>query len=205
MNLLEPTSYQVCNQAMRKRGQNLLRDEDLALGIQQGDRDALTMLVERHHDPLLGFLYRMTGGDRTLAEDLVQETFLRILRSIQQYQHPRPFKPWLYMIATNLTRDHYKRADMRHTMSMPDNLGEIASQHETLPEDAMVFRHEAKRVALAIQELPAHQREAVILRYYQELSLAEIAAVLEVPLGTVKSRISLGLGRLRTALLEQEA
>src|SRR5262245_62586758 len=88
-------------------------DEELALDIQRGHAESLLCLVERHHEPLFGFLYRMTGGDRTLAEDLAQDVFVRMLSAIGQYQHPRPFKPWLYAIATNLARDHYKRAEMR--------------------------------------------------------------------------------------------
>ncbi|MBZ0288135.1 MAG: RNA polymerase sigma factor [Anaerolineae bacterium] len=181
------------------------RDEDLALDIQQGKRDGLTLLVQRHHSPLLGFLYRMTGGDRALAEDLVQETFLRVLRSISQYQYPRPVKPWLYMIATNLARDHYKRAEMRHTQSMPDETVAMNGQQEWMPEEALIFDDETRRAVNALHNLPNHQREAVILRYYQELALAEIAEILDVPVGTVKSRISLGLGRLREMLLEQES
>src|SRR3954447_15949399 len=90
-------------------------DEDLARQLQQGDRGALTALVERHYDSLLGYLYRMTRGDRSLAQDLVQETFLRALRGIGGYQYPRPFKPWLYAIATNLARNHYTSADTRRT------------------------------------------------------------------------------------------
>jgi RNA polymerase sigma-70 factor, ECF subfamily len=182
----------------------LLPDEDLALGIQQGNVGDLSGLVERHHSPLLGFLYRMTGGDRALAEDLVQETFLRLLRSIRQYQYPRPFKPWLYMIATNITRDHYKRAEMRHSVSMPEDGTEIFGQHSEYLEDVVMFDDETRQVAIAMKRLPDHQREAVILRYFQELSLIEIAEILEVPVGTVKSRLSLGLGRLREMLLEQE-
>jgi RNA polymerase sigma-70 factor (ECF subfamily) len=183
----------------------LLRDEDLALGLQQGNTMDLTALVERHHSPLLGFLYRMTSGDRSLAEDLVQETFLRLLRSIGHYQYPRPFKPWLYMIATNLARDHYKQAEMRHSDSMPEAGIELVSERETPPEESALFNDESRRIAQAMQHLPDHQREAVILRYFQELSLAEIAEVLDIPVGTVKSRLSLGLGRLREMLLEQEA
>ena len=69
----------------------------------------------------------------------------------------------------------------------------------------MLFGDETQQVILAMRRLPEHQREAVILRYFQELSLAEIAEILDVPVGTVKSRLSLGLGRLREMLLEQEA
>jgi RNA polymerase sigma-70 factor (ECF subfamily) len=180
-----------------------LTDEDLAQGIKQGDRQHLALLVERHQSPLIGFLYRMTDGDRTLAEDLVQETFLRVLRSIQQYQHPRPFKPWLYQIATNLVRDHYKRAETQRAFGMPDDM-ERMSDEFPLPEEALLLDAETQQVIVALRTLPDHQREAVILRYYQELSLGEIAEVLNIPAGTVKSRLSLGLGRLREFLLERE-
>lgn len=176
-------------------------DEDLARGIQRGIKADLALLVERHHSPLLGFLYRMTGGNRALAEDLAQETFLRVLRGISQYLYPRPFKPWLYGIATNLARDHYKQAEMRHTMSMPERTPEIESG---APEEMLLLDFEARQVATAVTGLPAHQREAVILRYYQGLSLAEIAEVLNIPVGTVKSRLSLGLKKLREHMLERE-
>ena len=83
-------------------------DEQLARQLQRGDTQALAQLVERHHSPLLGFLYRLTGGDRALAEDLVQDTLLRVLRTSQQYHAARPFKPWLYAIALNVARKSRK-------------------------------------------------------------------------------------------------
>jgi RNA polymerase sigma-70 factor (ECF subfamily) len=173
-------------------------DEDLALGVQRGSADDLAVLVERHHGPLLGYLYRMTGGDRPLAEDLVQEAFLRVLRSIGQYQYPRPFKPWLYAIATNLVRDHYKRAETRYTVG---GTGEELTRGQAVrPEERVLADEEAGQVAAAVMALPVQQREAVILRYYQSLSLAEIADALGVPLGTVKSRLYHGLRRLRATL-----
>jgi RNA polymerase sigma-70 factor (ECF subfamily) len=173
-------------------------DEDLALGVQRGNADYLAVLVERHHSPLLGYLYRMTGGDRLLAEDLVQEAFLRVLRSIGQYQYGRPFKPWLYAIATNLARDHYKRAETRYTLSETGE--EPAGGRAVGPEERVLADEQARQVAAAVMALPTHQRETVVLRYYQSLSLSEIADALGVPLGTVKSRLHLGLRRLRAAL-----
>ncbi len=177
-------------------------DEDLALGIKQGHRDCLQALVERHHSPLLGFLYRMSGGDRSLAEDMVQETFLRVLRTIDQYQHLRPFKPWLYTIATNLIRDYYRRFETRAQVDLSEQkLSQMADSDPI--EDDLQAADEAKAIAAALLSLPAHQREVVVLRYYQELPLAEISAILDIPVGTVKSRLSIGLGRLR-AVLEKE-
>jgi RNA polymerase sigma-70 factor (ECF subfamily) len=169
----------------------------LARSIQRGEAEALNTLVERHHSPLLGFLYRLTGGDRALAEDLAQEAFLRVLRSIEQYAHPRPFKPWLYAIATNTARDYFKRADTRYTDSMAEDFDSPADD----PPDAhLLAAEDARQVAAAMAALPDHQRETVVLRYYQDLSLNEIAEALDVPVGTVKSRLSLGLKRMREML-----
>jgi RNA polymerase sigma-70 factor, ECF subfamily len=171
----------------------LYSEEDLALAVQQGDESALTQLIERHHSPLLGFLYRMTGGDRTLAEDLVQETFLRMMRSIHSYHYPRRFKSWLYAIATNVTRDYFKRAETRRTISV----AEFDPEQFGASDEAGLSAGEEQMIAQALARLPDHQRSAVIMRYYQDLSLAEIAEALDIPVGTVKSRLSLGLARLK--------
>lgn len=175
----------------------LFSDEQLAFGIQRGRADDLTLLVERHYGPLLGFLFRLTGGDRVLAEDLTQETFLRMLSNIDTYRYPRPLKPWLYAIAVNLTRDHFKQAEFRHTDSVPTHFDIPVAN---TPETELVTNEETQRVAAAMNHLPLLQREAILLRYFHDLSLDEISQVLQVPVGTVKSRLSLGLKRLKERL-----
>ncbi len=187
---------------MKAGDKGLPTEEELALKVQRGDRQALAALVKHHHSPLIGFFYRMTDGDRTLAEDLAQETFMRLMRAIHSYAYPRPFKPWLYAIATNLARDHYKRAATRYQIDTePDQLHQYPAEP---PEEMLTAADDARQVAEVLTTLPDHQREVVILRYYQELSLAEIATALNIPVGTVKSRLSLGLRRLKT-VLEREA
>jgi RNA polymerase sigma-70 factor, ECF subfamily len=172
-------------------------DEQLARGVQAGRASDLALLVERHHSPLLGFLYRLTGGDRPLAEDLAQETFLRLLRGIHQFQPARPFKPWLYAIAVNVGRDHYKSADARHTDSLTEDYD---APDPLTPVEAALAAEAWQQVAAAVSALPLHQREVVVLRYADDLPLNEIAAILSLPVGTVKSRLSLALGRLRAQL-----
>ena len=181
-----------------------LSDEQLLLGVQEGQRQALAGLVERHHSPLLGYLYRLNGGDRPLAEDWVQESFLRVLRSVGQYRYPQPFKPWLYAIATNLARDHFKAAETRQTDSEPDEPGFWHNKGGTVAaaEQLFIQQETQNRVAAAILHLPPHQRETIILRYYQDFSLAEIAAIQGIPVGTVKSRLSVALGRLKDVIRE---
>ncbi|MEO8288271.1 MAG: RNA polymerase sigma factor [Chloroflexota bacterium] len=178
-------------------------DEQLMGRVKLGGGEALSLLVERHHSPLIGYLYRMVGGDRALAEDLVQETFVRVITS-RSYRPTQPFKPWLYAIATNLARDHFKAADTRYLAGDPDIVGsgERAADQGVAPgpEDAVLRAERGQEVAAAMARLSPEYRSALLLRFYGELSLQEIAAALGIPVGTVKSRLSVGCRRLRDLL-----
>ncbi len=166
-----------------------------------GDQVALAALVTRHHAPLLGYLYRLVGGDRQLAEDLVQETLLHVLRQ-RTYQAARPFKPWLYTIATNLARDYFKSAAVRTSRRSGD--AEEALLHlydsEPSPEERALAAEQGGEVRAALTQLGEDYRVVVVLRFYQGFSLQEIAEALHIPLGTVKSRLSVGVHRLRSML-----
>jgi RNA polymerase sigma-70 factor, ECF subfamily len=176
-------------------------DEELMAAAMAGDQVALAALVTRHHAPLLGYLYRLVGGDRQLAEDLVQETFLQVLRQ-RTYASDRPFKPWLYSIATNLARDYFNSAAVRHRGHTGDE--EHTLQHLSDcapgPEDCALAAEQGSEVQAALAHLSQEFQVVVLLRFYQGFSLQEIAATLQIPLGTVKSRLSVGVHRLRTML-----
>lgn len=178
-------------------------DEMLARSVQQGNTDAMHTLVDRYQGALFAYLFRLTNGDSALAEDLVQESFIRVMRSAKQYQYPRPFKPWLYQIATNLGRDHYKRLSTRQTVYLTEAIANRPDSNvRNAPEAVAMADDESAALREALEDLPDHQRETIILRYFQELSLAEIAEVQGLPVGTVKSRLSLGLKRLRSVMEE---
>ncbi len=174
-------------------------DEALMAAVSAGEQAALAALVERYHAPLLGYLYRLTGGNRPLAEDLVQETFLGLLRR-SGYQPHRPFKPWLYAVATNLARDHYRSAAVRHGTMDVDGLSHDVQDTAAGPEERAIVAEEGYAVACAIARLGDEYRTVVLLRFYNGLSLREIAETLGVPLGTIKSRLSVGTRRLRDML-----
>jgi len=176
-------------------------DEQLIRAVMAGDQMALAVLVTRHHAPLLGYLYRLVGGDRQLSEDLVQETLLHVLRQ-RTYQAGRPFKPWLYMIATNLARDYFKSAVVRKSRRSDDE--EEALLHledsEPGPEERALAAERSSEVRAALAQLREEYRVVLLLRFYQGFNLQEIAETLHIPLGTVKSRLSVGVHRLRSVL-----
>ena len=178
----------------------MFTDEDLLRSWQRGDAGALETLVERHHAPLIAHLYRVLA-DIHLAEDLAQETFLRLVRDAQSYRYPRPFRPWFYAIAHHLACNYHASAYARHVEARAE-LPETADQE---PDPAEWFerweRHHGLRQA--ITRLSVEQREVLSLRFGQELSIQETAQILSIPPGTVKSRTFAALRLLRTYLEEQ--
>lgn len=179
----------------------MLTDEVLFREWQEGSAGALEALVRRHHAPLLAHLYRLTG-DRTLAEDLTQETFFRLVREGHRYRYPRPFMPWFYTIARNLARNHWQSAYHRH-VAVGDELP--AQQAMGADPAEWLERHERRSgVRAALMALTLEQREVLSLRFDRELSVSETAAILGLPPGTVKSRTFAALHRLRALLEEDE-
>jgi RNA polymerase sigma-70 factor, ECF subfamily len=176
-------------------------DEQLMIAVMAGDQVALAALVTRHYASLLGYLYRLVGGDRQLSQDLVQETLLHVLRQ-HTYQAERPFKPWLYMIATNLARDHFKSAVVQTSRRSCDEEEALLhlSDSEPGPEERALAAEQGREVRAALAQLGEEFRIVVVLRFYQGFSLQEIAEALHIPLGTVKSRLSVGVHRLQAIL-----
>lgn len=167
-----------------------------------GSADALPVLIARHRTRLFALLLRATGR-RSDAEDLFQETWLRVGRQAQRYDPTRPFGPWLATVASRLAID-FARAGARHEPApqSSETAPETASSKPT-PE-ALVAQAQARaEVADALQALPVHLREAVLLRYFSELDEQAMAEALRIPKGTVKSRLHHGLKALRAALAQE--
>jgi len=183
-------------------GVRLEGDEQVYARVRAGERTAMAMLVERYHGPLLKFLTRMTGLPQT-AEDLVQDTFIRVLR--YRGVSPRCFRPWIYQIARNLARDTFRSAARHLETEYPsdEDQGDEWMADPVDTESMMLQTSNRLQVNALLQGLPASQREVIVLRFYQELSLEEISTITSAPLGTVKSRLFHGLRRARQ-ILEQE-
>jgi RNA polymerase sigma-70 factor (ECF subfamily) len=175
-------------------------DEDLFRDWQRGEARALEALVERYHAALIAHLYRVLA-DVHLAEDLAQETFIRLVRDSQSYRYPRPFRPWLYAIAHHLACNYHASAYARRV----ELRAEIPETFAQEPDPAEWFerweQHHGLRQALA--QVSHEQREVLSLRFGQELSIQETSAILSIPPGTVKSRTFTALRLLRTYLEAQ--
>jgi len=187
-----------------------LRDEELVVRLRRGDGAALRQLVERHRGPLYGYLVRMLAS-REDAEDLFQEAFLRVVRHAERFDEQQRFKPWLYAIATNLVKNKYRSRSYRNAVSLDQDGeeagGDLASRlagRSPRPMEEAVRSELCGRVRDVVQGLPEKGRAALVLFYYQGLSYQEISEVLEVPLGTVKSRIHNALSRLSRDLQPEE-
>ena len=159
-------------------------DEALVAAVADGDGRALEELCRRWERPLFQFIHRHTGGRD--AEDLYQETWLRVVRAARRFDPRRRFSTWLFQIALNLCRDWHRRPPPEPLD--PADADAVAGADR--PPDAAI---DARRLLAA---LPEPQRSAVILRYYHDLGEDEMAEILGCPRGTVKSRLHSAMRRL---------
>jgi RNA polymerase sigma-70 factor (ECF subfamily) len=175
----------------------------LAAGLRRRDPELLDRLIEQYQHRLYRYLLFLTG-DRALAEDLFQETWVRVLERGHQYNSKSKFESWLFAIARNLVIDVSRRKKIRSL----DELADPDSDHPYEPPDdrsasalqLLVTRENEQAVQLSLLMIPAYYREVLLLRFHEELGLEEIATVLSTPLSTVKSRLYRGLTALKSAL-----
>lgn len=189
-----------------------MNDEALFAQVMLGSRSALTELAARYYPPLHAYIYRMLDSNFQEAEDLAQETFLRLLR--YQGKAPQNFRPWVYAVARNLVYDRFRSALYRHEQVRTDeeltedeiSEGAYFEMQMTVPAaEVQALAHISAEVVRAkLQHLPVAQREVIIMRFYGEMKLEEIAQITCCPLGTVKSRLFKGLQHFKQLLAEVE-
>jgi RNA polymerase sigma-70 factor (ECF subfamily) len=179
----------------------------IARGLRERDMQFLADLVERYQHRLVRYLLYLTGM-REYAEDLAQETWIRVLQRGSQYNGRQRFDPWLFAIARNLAIDYLrKKRKAVQTASLPDDRDEIllVSSSGPSPFEAAARSEDAIRLVGQLQILSPLYREALLLRFQEDLSLAEVAQVLGAPVTTVTSRIYRGLAALRSAFEEGDS
>jgi RNA polymerase sigma-70 factor (ECF subfamily) len=179
----------------------------IARGLRRRDPDLLDRLIEQYQHRLLRYLTYLSGN-REFAEDLFQETWIRVLERGHQYDGRHEFSTWLYAVARNLTLDYLRK---KRPLSL-DGLMEDEEHAPLEPADTrpmawevMQQQEQAERVNAALVGIPVEYRETVMLRFQEGLALDEIATVTGAPLGTVKSRLYRGLNMLMSRLKGAQA
>ncbi len=172
-------------------------DEQLLLEYRQGDRQSFAQLMGRYQRELYHFLVRFLG-DRAAAEDVFQETFLQVHQSAEQFDLSRKFRPWLFTIAANKARDLIRSQARRPTnplqasISGDDESGEFIDLMEAataMPSEPMEREELQQLVQKTVQGMPEHLREILLLSYFHQFPYKQIGDILDIPLGTVKSRL----------------
>jgi RNA polymerase sigma-70 factor (ECF subfamily) len=182
------------------------KENEIILQLQRGSLDALGELYDRHR----AMVYRtalVITGDQEAASDLLQDVFLRLYRFADRIDPTRPIEPWIYRMTANLSYTWVKR-NRRFLRPLEDLAEWLAGSSKNQPYEAVEKRDDWDHVQQAVSGLPLPQRVVVVLYYLNDLSLQEISEILDVPVGTVKSRLhygrkalkkNLGIGRLGDA------
>lgn len=182
--------------------------DDLICRARQRDSAAFETLVEIYSPRLYGYFYRLTGR-REDAEDLLQDVFVRVVRMIGRYEHENRFDAWLFRIATNLVRDRVRRrrraAGVESSGGQQDEPGvleEVPDEEVDRPDDVMQTAEQVDRMQRVLRQLPAAEREVILLRHFSQMSFKEVAEAMGTPLGTALARAHRGLSKLRRLMEE---
>ncbi len=188
-------------------------DEDLMIRFQGGDRPAFALLVRRYKGALYNFALRQVGSGPT-AEEVVQDAFVRVVQSAQDFRHASRFSTWVHTIVRNLCIDHLRKGALRRHPSLDQpqragdgdgpSLGDRTGDIRANVEREVVSVEIRERVLAALDGLPADQREVFLLREVSDLPFKEIATIVDAPENTVKSRMRYALERLQATLSEFE-
>lgn len=174
---------------MRSGNDSAHEDELLVVRCQLGERDAFDALIDRWHQPLWTYLRRLSG-DEEIAKELSQEVWLRVLRGINRLRDGTKLRAWLFGIARRVLMDRWR--DYYSTPSVADDV-DLADIATIAPDETNASALDDELMLTMMQQeltrLPVTEREVLTLFYLQELSLSEVAELLEVPVGTVKSRL----------------
>lgn len=173
-------------------------DEKLLHDYLEGKAGSFELLVRRHAQELFQFVLRFTG-DSVAAEDVVQESLLQVHTSAATFDPARRFKPWLFTIAANKARDYLRRRSRRHEVPIDAQLGDegdtgrrfsqLFAADIAAPDEELLTDEKRRVVRSVLEAMPEKLREVLVLAYYHRFPYKDIGEIVDIPLGTVKSRL----------------
>ncbi len=172
-------------------------DSEIIARVLSGDRQAYALLVEEYKGPIFNLAYRMTGS-REDADDLTQETFIRVYQNLQQFDQSKKFFTWIYTIGINLIRNHLKKNERKVAhLVVPDSALEHQAQGHEIGEGEALSYDRMIRLEQVIRKLPVDLREAIILKFVQDMTFEQVANVTGDSVSAVKMRIYRGLEKMK--------
>jgi RNA polymerase sigma factor (sigma-70 family) len=178
-----------------------LTDEALIECVRQGDKDAYRILVDRYKLSVFNLIRCRVDGKET-AEDLAQEVFVKLFRSLQGFRGDAKFSTWLYRVAVHTVADHLRTVRRRPVLAVIDTVKGWFGDPGQQPEQQAILREERETVVRLLRLLPEKYREALYLHHYKQLSAAEIAGLLGLPARTVETRLYRGKNLMKQQWLE---
>ncbi len=207
-NLLQSNSVESTGSVSQSSNTPERSDEELLKLFRAGNASAFDALVHRYEGELFGYLNRYLRN-RELAEDTFQTTFMTVYQKAETFEEGKRFKPWLYAIATNQAIDASRKRKRRQTISLENewdsgessakagSLRDVLESNNEKPDSSAMMDEKKVQVRQAIDTLPENLRQVVLLAYFHEFKYQEISEVLEIPLGTVKSRLHAALEKFQ--------
>ncbi len=185
---------------------NTLTDEQLLQEHRRGRSERFELLVRRYSQELFRFAYRLLGSPAA-AEDIVQETFLQVHLSMERFDVSRRFRPWVFTIAANKARDYLRSQKRRPEVPLDavadgssdgggQSFSDLLSGRSVAPAAALEREERSSRVRQLVEQLPLHLKEVLVLGYYHGFAYKEMANVLDVPIGTIKSRLHSAVAKM---------
>ncbi len=189
----------------------MTKDGDLIKGFLAGKETAFEELVSRYEKKVYSLCYQYAGNQED-ALDLAQETFLRVYRFLPKFRFDAAFSTWVYRLAVNTCLDFLRKQKHNPSLSLDaplkladgETVGREVAAEDPSPVEELERKELRREILKALDRLPEEQRYPILLKEFQNLSYEEIADLLQVPLGTVRSRISRGRLKLKTIFLEME-
>lgn len=170
----------------------ILTDQQLVVLAQDGDAAAFEMLFNRYQDGVYKLYMNRTGGNRDDTEDLIQDTFIKVFLNLDKYDGTYTFGQWIYTIARNTFIDYVRKRRDDVAIDSASSSGKTfvnPASHDATPEERFINRQRGVQLAAHMEKMTPRYRELIELRFFREYSYEEIAAELNIPIGTVKTQI----------------
>lgn len=184
----------------QKEGESYITEFALIQKAQKGDTEALEKLIDWYYDNIFSYLFRKVGSIE-LAEDLTQEVFLRLVKTLSRYRPTGKFSNYVFTIAVNAANDYFRK----NKLFIHEELNSVDIDAGIDIEGILIEQEQHIRLKEALEKLPDMQKDAILLRYFHNMKIKNIAKITGTNPSTVKSRISQGLNKLKIILLEDES